>query len=640
MTGSALLTLIATILTVQGGIVDIDLGRNGGLEAGDQGVIFYEIGVGDQVRTIEVGVGTVIEASSYTAKLQMTPEVKVRSGFLVRFEIPRARLSGDSDALATINTTAAIDAVVSNTDDSCLNVRPLPEISSPALTCIPEGTPVSLIDSLSGWKKVRLTDGREGWVAARYLSGPGARTSAVAARPTPAAPPRPEPTEPTTDEALGEIDETPAPTRLAELDEQLRTADTTVNELRLQLVENQTALSEAERTRSQITRRLLQTTVAELESELSMTKAELAQTEHLRASLSSQIETLVDDRRRLKEELTRAELDALESTEERDRIELELASVSSDLSQIQAVAEAAKEALRREIQHTETTLAGLRSELESTQQELAAKDARLEVLELEQSSLLDQLAELETSSKSELKREAKVARRALKKAEHEREELEELLERRNRQLADTQEETRQLEAELDQRESADSASEARIAQLTSERDQLAGQLDEMREQLGGDSDSPSLQAVVEDAEFELNRLRAELDRVTLEAADNADALEAAQQELDSLRDQRSLATGGPIEDLSDDMQQPSASLVVLPTADPCLNFRSEPSLTSRRFECLDPGTSLGPLGHWEGWLYVKLDDGRAGWVSDQHVGPVGVGGGDTGEAIGPDGESL
>lgn len=71
-----------------------------------------------------------------------------------------------------------------------------------------------------------------------------------------------------------------------------------------------------------------------------------------------------------------------------------------------------------------------------------------------------------------------------------------------------------------------------------------------------------------------------------------------------------------------------SALIVLESADPCLNFRSDPSSAGKVFECLVPGTVLGSVGRFDGWRYVELDDNRAGWVSAQHVGPFEMSGGD------------
>ncbi len=54
--------------------------------------------------------------------------------------------------------------------------------------------------------------------------------------------------------------------------------------------------------------------------------------------------------------------------------------------------------------------------------------------------------------------------------------------------------------------------------------------------------------------------------------------------------------------------------VVTQAADPCLNFRPQPSSSSAALECLPPGTPVRWLETAGDWSRVSLRDGRVGWM--------------------------
>jgi competence protein ComEC len=51
----------------------------------------------------------------------------------------------------------------------CLNLRPQPLATSVPLDCLSIGTPVTALDGVPFWRRVRLGDGREGWAAKKFL---------------------------------------------------------------------------------------------------------------------------------------------------------------------------------------------------------------------------------------------------------------------------------------------------------------------------------------------------------------------------------------------------------------------------------------------------------------------------------------
>jgi hypothetical protein len=50
-----------------------------------------------------------------------------------------------------------------------INFRSGPGTSYTALDVLPQGTPAKIEEMSGGWARVRLADGREGWLARRYL---------------------------------------------------------------------------------------------------------------------------------------------------------------------------------------------------------------------------------------------------------------------------------------------------------------------------------------------------------------------------------------------------------------------------------------------------------------------------------------
>jgi hypothetical protein len=61
---------------------------------------------------------------------------------------------------------------------SALNVRQEPSGDAEVLTQVKKGTELGVLVSDDSWVKVRLADGRVGWVAERFVSADGARPSA------------------------------------------------------------------------------------------------------------------------------------------------------------------------------------------------------------------------------------------------------------------------------------------------------------------------------------------------------------------------------------------------------------------------------------------------------------------------------
>ena len=59
--------------------------------------------------------------------------------------------------------------VVSFEADPCLNVRSGPNLDDARIDCMEPGLELIVVGESGIWRKVRLLDGREGWVSSRFL---------------------------------------------------------------------------------------------------------------------------------------------------------------------------------------------------------------------------------------------------------------------------------------------------------------------------------------------------------------------------------------------------------------------------------------------------------------------------------------
>ena len=91
MSTAAVLTLVASILSVSGPMVVVDVGSADGLQRGDWGMIFFEVVAADHSHTVEVGPAMVVTTSERQATLNIPSDLSVKSSHKVQFEIPRNR---------------------------------------------------------------------------------------------------------------------------------------------------------------------------------------------------------------------------------------------------------------------------------------------------------------------------------------------------------------------------------------------------------------------------------------------------------------------------------------------------------------------------------------------------------------------
>ncbi len=88
MPATTFVLLVATVLSVDGGVARIDCGCPAGLRPGDAGTFYYQLTVGPETRRVDVGTGTLIEAGEHHALVEIVGGAAVRPDHLVEFRIP------------------------------------------------------------------------------------------------------------------------------------------------------------------------------------------------------------------------------------------------------------------------------------------------------------------------------------------------------------------------------------------------------------------------------------------------------------------------------------------------------------------------------------------------------------------------
>lgn len=91
MSSAAAVTLIATVLAVQGPSAQIDGGAASGLRAGDRGDAYYQLRVNGTYTRISVGGVEVMSVAGSKATIRSIDHKSLRPGFQVEFRLPEAR---------------------------------------------------------------------------------------------------------------------------------------------------------------------------------------------------------------------------------------------------------------------------------------------------------------------------------------------------------------------------------------------------------------------------------------------------------------------------------------------------------------------------------------------------------------------
>ena len=93
ITAIPLVTIIATILGVEGHHARVDAGLVQGIRPDDSAIVFYMTSIDAQKKKIIVNRGVVIEVDEHSSVLKVDSEFSVLPGYSVEFEIPMDRVS-------------------------------------------------------------------------------------------------------------------------------------------------------------------------------------------------------------------------------------------------------------------------------------------------------------------------------------------------------------------------------------------------------------------------------------------------------------------------------------------------------------------------------------------------------------------
>jgi len=110
MSSTAVVTLIATVVAVQGSSATIDKGVAEGLHAGDRGSLYYELRVNGERKRVPVGEADVESTAETVSTLHSVEGKSLRPGFQAEFEIPRERLQPPVESKPPLQPNPALNA--------------------------------------------------------------------------------------------------------------------------------------------------------------------------------------------------------------------------------------------------------------------------------------------------------------------------------------------------------------------------------------------------------------------------------------------------------------------------------------------------------------------------------------------------
>ena len=288
------------------------------------------------------------------------------------------------------------DRQVNERADPCVRLRAGAALDRPILDCLEPGTRLRLLGAISGWSRVRLTDGSEGWMDSAYLEvAPAAAPAAPAAPPAEADGP---------DDLRRQITALEgqlkaAADRREASEERLRktiraaeAAQSEVSRLRLQVEQLQAGAGDAERAALEQQLGAARTRVAELEGELAAAQERLSRAASLNAEQERRIEAL----------------DASVAAAAADRARLEQALAAAQDRQRAAEQATAEQAER--LRQLEVDLPTARDREAELRQGLAAAEARQRAAEEESARQAERIAQLEARPASDPQRQAELER--------------------------------------------------------------------------------------------------------------------------------------------------------------------------------------------------------------------------------------
>ncbi len=243
------------------------------------------------------------------------------------------------------------------TASPCLKLRRAPATSARAIECLPTGTPLAGLAEDRDWTRVRLADGRVGWVASQYLS---AERTPAAESPEPARVATPAPAEPL---PAAPAPEASAPAPRAAQDSRIASLESRVAELsrerdelrgRIDALEaaaraGEASAAQAERLQAQLDRVSserdeLRQRVEAVEKSAAAAEASAAQAERLQAQLD-RVSSERDDLRRRVEAMNQSLTAGEASAARAARLQQQLDQVSAERDDLRRRAEAMNESL-------------------------------------------------------------------------------------------------------------------------------------------------------------------------------------------------------------------------------------------------------------------------------------------------------
>ena len=379
MNTAALITLVATILSTEGSFIQVDVGSSAGLRVGDPGIAFYELATADGVDLIDVGLATVIAVTDDRAALRLAPGGAVEVDHLVRFEISEDRLGEAPPPPAAVIGSARVEVNLG----PCLRIRELPGTFSRSLDCLEPGSRVDLLTSAGEWTRVRLPDRREGWLATRFLVSsrnlPGtyegggysddlasrlAEVEAVL-----------QDSERARLELLGSLEERPA--EIDEIEgsgnENLDLADSSIRQLRQQLLQSESEFDSAQRSHQDLSQRVVESTVGTLEKRLEEAQTVARNAEISRRRLADEVSDLAQENDSLRLRLATAETLRDEAEEARRRLQTEL-------DFLQPISPAEREMMVAEAEYRKAEIERSRMALEQAERRILELEREVEEL--------------------------------------------------------------------------------------------------------------------------------------------------------------------------------------------------------------------------------------------------------------------
>lgn len=90
-------------------------------------------------------------------------------GFNLTLNVDLALSEADLTRVPTVSQTSSAQGVVKNTPTGFLRVRSGPSTNAEEISRVAVGETLTIMEEANGWIKVKLSDGKEGYVAAEYI---------------------------------------------------------------------------------------------------------------------------------------------------------------------------------------------------------------------------------------------------------------------------------------------------------------------------------------------------------------------------------------------------------------------------------------------------------------------------------------